>query len=131
MSLRTLHHQMARLRTGVLISGSFAPNGTSALVAASTKGVGFTAARTGVGTFVVTLDDAYNEIVEAQATLQLSTPAAQMAQLGPVTAPAGATRGAVTIVVANSSTGAAADVSANANNRVHFQILCRDGLNKP
>jgi hypothetical protein len=131
MSLRTLHHQMARLRTGVMISGSFAPNGTSQPVAASNKGIGWSVSRTGVGTFVVTLDDSYNEIVEAQATLQLSAPAAQGAQLGPITAPAGATRGAVTIVTANTSTGAAADVAANAANRVHFQILCRDGLNKP
>jgi len=53
-----------------LIHGSFAPNGSSALVAASTIGKGFSVARQSAGLFRVTFDEKYNEMVEFQCSLQ-------------------------------------------------------------
>lgn len=48
-----------------VISGTFFPNGSSAIVAASNLGLGWTVARTGVGVIVVTLQDAYNNFDSA------------------------------------------------------------------
>lgn len=70
----------------VAVHGSFAPNGTSALVAANTYGKGFSVARTSAGLYTITFDNTYPELVSAMCQVQnaSSTPAA--VQFGDYTA---------------------------------------------
>lgn len=102
-------------RSTVRISGSFAPAGTGAVT--STKGKGFSVARSGVGTFTVTFTDKYNDLLSATATVQLAAAADTQAQVGAYSA------SAKTLVIRTLTAGAAADISANADNRVHFDLV--------
>lgn len=98
----------------VSLDGSFAPNGTGAVDAASNRGRGFTVARTGVGAFLVTVADAFPVLLSAQATVQLNAAADTVAQIGAVSGR--------TVAIRTLTAGAAADIAANANNRVNFSL---------
>jgi len=117
------------MREMVLIMGSFAPNGSSALDATQRKGLGFTVSRTSAGLFKVQLNDKYSDIVSAVATYQGPAAIDLVAQI-------------VLIVASNSTTAAsveirllaaavATDAAANANSRVNFVIAVRNSAAKP
>jgi hypothetical protein len=110
-----------------IISGSFAPNGASAVSAASVKGKGFSVARTGAGVFTITLQDAYVALLAGHCTLQLSAAADQFVQLGAIDV---VTAKTVVINAWDISDAALADIAANANNRIHFTlVLSNSSLN--
>lgn len=102
----------------VMIQGSFAPAGTGAVTAV--KGKGFSVARTGVGTFVVTLANSYADLESADAHLQLAAPNGNSANVGAVNL------AARTITLVTVASGAVADIAANADNRVHFAFVLRN-----
>lgn len=107
----------------VMWKGSFAPNGTGAVSQASIKGKGVaTIARTGVGTFLITFSDSFRDMFAGTATLQLNAVAGQMVQLGAFS------QSAKTLVVrvVDTAAGTAADVAANANNRIHLDIVFKN-----
>lgn len=117
-------------------AGSFAPNGSSAVSADSYLGSGFTVERTGVGTFVVTLDPqvVFVQLVAAAVKLHMGTPTGAFATMTTFTAgDAGnftiktiAPTLAVDFVGETSSlTYAAADVAAHASNRIDFVFKVR------
>ena len=110
--------------------GSFAPNSTSAVAASSRKGLGFTVARTSAGLFTITFTDPQADMVCAEAQLQLVTADDKYCQVGTLvnTNPAGPV---LQIRVMDISSGAVADVSANANNRIHFVAWMRNSAAKP
>jgi hypothetical protein len=54
----------------LMVAGSFAPNGSSAVSAASNKGIGWSVARTGAGTFRVTFSDDVPLAISAKVHLQ-------------------------------------------------------------
>jgi hypothetical protein len=58
----------------VVVPGSFAPNGSSAIVAANNVGKGWSVARSGVGTYTVTFEDAYPALQSFACSLQKATP---------------------------------------------------------
>lgn len=103
----------------VYIEGSFAPD--TANPPTTVRGKGFTVARSGAGTFVVTLDQVYPELVSGVATLQLNAADDKYAQLGAVDL---ANR-TVVIRVWDASGAAATDVAANANNRINFSLCLK------
>lgn len=117
----------------VLVLGSFDVNGASSPVAAA--GDGFTVARTGVGTYVVTFDRKYSQAIHMGAQLQMDAAEPDSeAQVGPYTAPTSTTKGTLTIYVGNKSVNAAGagteqtaitleDLAAASNRRVHFSAL--------
>lgn len=107
-----------------VLAGSFAPNGSSALVAADTKGLGFTAAYVSTGLYRLTFANAYGALNSATATLQLATGDDKYVQIGTYTA---ADR-TLDIRVWDASGGAVADVAANANNRINFVCVFDDAL---
>lgn len=122
MASRNTAGQRSLTRGVVVIDGSFAPNGSSALSAASRQGNGYTVARTSAGLFTVTLSDKFSALVSATATLQLATAADVMVQIG-------------TVVIASKtiqircwdfSDGAVADVAADANNRINFTFKVKN-----
>lgn len=118
MASRTTTAVKALTRETVLIAGSFAPAGTGAPTAV--QGKGFTVARTGVGTFLVTFADKYAALAAATGTLQLAALADSVIQFGSYDA------SAKTLVVRVLTAGVAADVAADANNRVHFDLTFRN-----
>jgi hypothetical protein len=123
MASRTFHNAQAVQMGTVVLSGSFAPNGSSAVAATSRKGTGFSVARTAAGKFTITLEDKYAELVCAIASLQLSTAADQTVQFGDCDV---VTAKTVKLVVWDASDAAAADIAANANNRIHFRLVLRN-----
>jgi hypothetical protein len=112
--------ELGTLNRGVVvIAGSFAPNGSSAVAASSRKGRGFSVARSSAGLFVITLAKKYNDLLAGTATLQLASSDDKFAaQLGAVDMSART----VEIRVRDLSDAALADVSANAGNRVNFVL---------
>lgn len=103
------------------IDGSFAPNGSSALAATSTYGSGFTVVRTSQGLFTITFAEKYPELTSAKVTLQLDAAAARFLQVGQYSA----SSKTIQIRVIDAA-GAVQDVSANANNRVHFTFTFKN-----
>lgn len=54
----------------VLVHGSFRPNGSSGIVAGSTKGRGFTVARTSIGLYTITLDHKWPALIGHAASVR-------------------------------------------------------------
>ena len=107
-------------RCPVMIAGSFKPNSTSALVASETKGKGFTAARSGVGTFTITCDDTFPDLLSVIATLRLNTVGDQYVQ------PVSFASKVLTLKIVDASSGAAVDIAHNANNVVSFMCMFKN-----
>lgn len=121
-----LHRPWAAEREMVILSGSFAPNGASAVDSTSNKGKGFTVARTSAGLFTVTISEAkYLDLVSATATLQLATADDKYIQVGTYTAPTSSAQGTIVLTVWDASGAAATDVAADANNRINFCFVFR------
>ncbi len=104
----------------VIIAGSFAPNDSSAISADSRQGTGWSVARSNTGLYTVTFSDKYAALVSFGCWLQLATPAAQVLCAGVYTA------ASKTITITNFTSGSAADIAADANNRIHFAALFRN-----
>lgn len=103
-----------------IISGSFAPNGSSAVSAASNKGKGWSVARTSAGLFTITLEDAYVALLAVNASLQLTAADDKFVQIGVVDV---VTAKTVQIRVWDVSGAAVADVAAAAGNRINFELV--------
>lgn len=106
------------------VSGSFAPNGNSALVAANTYGLGFTVAYISTGLYRVTLLNQYSTLQSATATLQLATKDDKFVQVGSYDT----TNNTIDIRVWDVSGNDVADVAADANNRISFVFTFNDRL---
>lgn len=124
MAERNFNPLQALGREYKIIAGSFLPNG-SGTISSSYTGVGFSVARTDVGLYTVTLEDAYVALVSSWLTKALGTPTGVgRLELGAVDVVT-----AKTIVIAHfaddgtSGVPAAADIAANAANRVHFGFI--------
>lgn len=102
----------------VRVAGSFAPNGSSALVATSTYGRGFTVARTSQGLFTVTLAEKYVRLRSGGLTIQKVAAGIGFVQLGAVDVSSAKT---IQIRIVD-ELGAVQDLAADANNRVHFDF---------
>lgn len=111
----TYDHRCLNLEQ-VQVAGSFAPNGSSAVDATSNKGKGWTVARTGTGVFTLTLAEKWAEMFSAIATVQLNAAADTAIQVGAYDA---TNR---TLILRSITAGSAADIAANANNRINFSL---------
>jgi len=107
-----------------LVSGSWAPNGGSTLVAADTYGYGFTVAWTSTGLFTITFANTYRRLQSVTVSLQLASGDDKYLQVGTYTA---ASR-TLTVRVWDASGAAVADVAADANNRIHFSCVFDDSF---
>ena len=116
------------LNNGMIpVFGSFAPNGSSAVDATSRLGKGWSVARTSAGLFTITFANVWAEMVSFTCSLQLATAADQFLIPGVYTAASKT----ITITVWDISGAAATDVSANANNRIHFCAWFRNSAVPP
>ena len=138
------------------IMGSFGTNGSSAPVAASVKGLGFgyapiagvmtlqSSARPGIsgtpgithtatGTYLVTFDDSYQDLIYAGADLMVASASANWAQPGPFSSGVSQTASTASFFVINSS-GSGQDIAAATYSRIEFECVFRDStvqFNKP
>ena len=101
-----------------IIAGSFLPNGSSAVASATTTGQGYTVARTSTGLFTITLTDKYNSLLSGQVSLALNAVAQTVVQFGAIDVSS-----AKTITINAVTSGSAADIASNANNRIHFLLI--------
>lgn len=127
MAARNFAQMQALTRDLVLIPGSFAPNGSGAVSATSRKGLGWSVARTSAGLFTVTFTDKYAELIAFNPTLQLATPGDQTVHAGVYVAASKT----ITINVWDASDAAAADIAADANNRINFLAVFRNSSATP
>ena len=111
----------ALAREYVLVAGSFCPNGNSAVASSSVRGSGFSVARSDTGTFTVTFTDAYPELVAMVPGLQLNSADDKDLQFGAYSS----TNKTLVIRVWDYSGTGAADIDANANNRISFVCVFR------
>lgn len=125
MAARNFIHTQALTRDMVCIMGSFAPNGSSAVSAASRKGLGWSVARTSAGLFTITFTDKWADLVSATATAQLATAADINAQVGTYTA------ASKTLTIRLIAVATETDVAADANDRINFICWFRNSLAKP
>lgn len=116
MANRIFHDLGTYSRDRVLISGSFAPNGSSALAATSTYGTGFTVAYTSTGLYTITFADSYAQLEAFVCTLQLASGADTFLQAGSYSS----ANKTITIRNWDVSGAAVADIAADANNRINF-----------
>lgn len=107
----------------VLIQGSFAPNGSSAIDATQNSGHGWSVARTSAGLFTITLQDAYIAMISSTVSLQLATGDDKILQVGAVDVVNAKT---IQVRVWDISGAAVADIAANAGNRIHFSLILRN-----
>lgn len=105
------------------ISGSFAPNGSSALAAASMYGTtGWTVAYTSTGLYTITLDDKWLYLLSAWHSLQLHTGSDKYLQWGDIDVASAKT---LQLRCWDASDAAVADVAADSNNRIHFGLVLK------
>lgn len=106
----------------VRVEGSFDTNGASSPVAL--KGRGFTVARTGTGTYLITLSRAYAELVKLHTQLAREDYAGSKYALpGPVSNVG--TSSPVTLEIKTFDNGVAADLAAAQGSRVQFELVLR------
>lgn len=115
------------VREEVHFSGSFAPNGSSAVAGTSRKGLGWSVARTSAGLFTITFDEGctFASLQSAIATVQLTTAADMTAQIGPVSL------SARTVQIRTLVGATETDIAAAAGNRINFHIVFRNSAAKP
>lgn len=127
MAARNLAPVRTLVRELIPVAGSFAPNGSSALVATGTKGLGFTVAYTSTGLYTITFSDKYADLVSMQAQLQLTTGDDKFVQIGAVDLSAKT----IQIRVWDASSAAVSDVAAAAGNRINFVAWFRNSAALP
>lgn len=125
MAARNLAPVRSLNRETVRIEGSFAPNGTSAVSASSRQGLGWSVVRSGVGVFTVTFTDKFASVIKASANLQLAASADSAAQVGTIDL------SAKTMVIRVITAGSDADIAADANNRINFEVVFRNSSAVP
>lgn len=113
------------VREEVRFSGSFAPNGASAVANSSNKGLGWTVARTSAGLFTITFTDAFASLQSARACTQLAVAANMTAQIGVVSL------SAKTVQIRTLVGAVETDIAAAAGNRINFEIVFRNSAAKP
>jgi hypothetical protein len=119
--IQQLHKMLHGQQGLVKIEGSFAPNGSSALVSTDTNGKGFTVAYTSTGLYTVTLSKAYPQLIAAGCWVQLSAAADIKLQFGTIDVVT-----AKTLQIRSLAVATLTDIAANTNNRIHFSLTLRN-----
>lgn len=105
----------------VVIHGKFSPAGTSAVT--GVDGHGFTVARTGVGAYLITLKKPYPELISFNAGVREAAGTPTFAQFGDYDSSAGTIQ---LRVAQGTTTMALADLAADADNEVSFELTFRN-----
>ncbi len=123
MADRNLNDVQALGKARVVLTGSFRPNGTGAVDNTLNTGFGFTVARTGVGTFTITLADKWPVLQSAQFQLQLATAVSGDVCMGAVDVASAGTIAITYLADNDAAPSAAGDIASNASNRIFFTLV--------
>ncbi len=105
----------------VRISGRFFPNGSSAITNSSNQGkYGWTVAYTSTGLYTLTINRRWLKLVPLALSLQLATAADKKLQWGTFTANDSA--GTWSVQIRCIAIAALADIAADANNSIGFEL---------
>lgn len=108
------------------VSGSFAPQGSSAPTQPTGQTNAVVVTRTGTGVYLFTFARPFNRLIYANFTPQLNTAAAGMFIITGTVDTQTAKTISVTYMQESAGTFAAADIAANANNRVYYEFEFSD-----
>jgi len=103
-----------------IIAGSFLPNGASAIVA-DPLWLGYSVARSGVGSYTITLTDSYVALISLSCSLQLNAVADLKLQWGAIDVVT-----AKTLVLNALAVATPTEIASNANNRIYFTLFLRN-----
>lgn len=110
------------LEKGVIVlAGSFRPNGSSAPLALTGKGIA-SVSRSGTGVFLVTLEDVYLGFLSLNAQLALASTDDKTCQIGAVSL----ANKTIEVKVIDISGAAVADVAANAGNVIYLTFILKN-----
>lgn len=124
MAAHRLCHDVVSLERGLkIVQGSFRPNGSSAPLAVTGKGVSGVA-RTGTGAFTITLDSPWNRLLAIKLDLRLAATGDQFLHVGATNFTLQAPT--IALTVRDVSGAAAADVAANAGNVINFTLILQN-----
>ena len=113
---------MAHGKGYVELSGSFRPNGTSAVDNDLNTGTGFSVTRFDVGEFRITLEETWPELVCATFQVQVSSVTDSSIE---ITNTVDVTSSPATIDIIHLAAGVGADIADGAGNRIHFRLTLR------
>ena len=102
----------------VSLGGQIVNSGSLLGAVDSIVGVGFTAERTGIGAYRITLSDPYPQVWAVTASIQ-SAGNDRVAVVGTITAPTSSANNKIAFAVVDSSAGTPADLS---NESLHFHL---------
>lgn len=107
----------------IYLSGRFFPDTASAPTKDAASAVGWTVSRVSTGLFRVTFEDQFPTAVYVSAHLQLASGDDKIAQCAAITL---STTKTLDIRVWDISAAAVADVAADANNSINFQVVFKN-----
>lgn len=125
MAARSFVQLLGAADPGVVLLGiSWQPNGTGAVPQSTIAGRGVASvARSGTGTFVVTLQDVYSSLLSATATLQLASADDKIAaNIGAVSV----TGKTYEVRLYDLSTGALTDIALDPGTRVNLLLVLKN-----
>lgn len=126
MAARNFAPLQALGRNYKVIAGSFAPNGSSAVDAASRKGPGWSVAFTATGKFTITFTDKWNDLVAFTCGVEMSADNVDLYAQG------GAYSASAKTKVVKLKTGATnTNLAADADSRVHFIAVFSNSIVVP
>jgi len=124
MSFRGYYPAMGNFHAPLMFACRWQPNGSSA--ASNPQGSRFSVARTGVGTFVITMVDKYPLMVAAFGAVNADTPVAVASKAVDVNVSSyNATAKTVTVTLAD-NTGTAVDVPSTGNAYVSVLLVFKN-----
>lgn len=110
-----------------VVSGSFAPNGSSAIDSSKTLGRGIKSVTyVSTGLYKVKLEDNFDKLKSWSLSIQLSAAADKKLQLGTVDL---AASGGAELQIRSVAVGSVSDIAADASNRVSFEFEFGIGTN--
>lgn len=104
----------------IRVSGRFRPNGATGIVAGSEVGKGWSVARSGEGVYLITFSQPYANLISYKFGVRVADATPTIVQGGDYSATAGTLQ--VRVLQESTGTLAVADMSADVDNEVSFEV---------
>lgn len=109
----------------VTVHGSFRPDGATGIVSGSVEGSGFSVVRSNTGLYTITLDAPMAALVSFNAGVRAADATPTIVQFGDYDGTAGTIQ--LRVLQESGGTLAVADMTADADAEVSFELTFRDG----
>lgn len=124
----------ARGRNGqerCIIEGSFAPQGVGVPTQPTGEATYCVITRSGVGVYLFTFPQKYARLIAPEFTVQLNAAAASLIVISGAVAVSTTKTFSITHLQESAGTFAAAEIAANANNRIYYRLTLAETTNTP